>query len=55
MMTDMTRTTIYLPGDMVDKIKALNREERFAKCSKTELIRILVGAGLETIEAGPKA
>ena len=50
-MTDMVRTTIYLQGETVDKIKAMAKDDEFSKCSKTEIIRILVNRGLESVRA----
>lgn len=43
----MKRTTIYLPEELLNKIKAMSEEEKFARCSMTELVRILVSRGLE--------
>lgn len=46
-MTDMKRITISLPDDLDEAVEALRKTERFANRSYSEIIRHLVGLGLE--------
>ena len=47
-MTDMKRITISLPDDLDAAVEALRKTERFARASYSEIIRHLVGLGLES-------
>lgn len=49
-MTDMKRTTISFPDDLAERIFALRKDDRFIKCSYSELVRKLTEYGLEIIE-----
>lgn len=46
-MTDMKRTTISLPDDLVEALEQLRNSEEFQKVSYSELIRVLIQRGLE--------
>ena len=52
-MTNMKRTTISLPGELADRIFALRKDDRYTRCSYSELIRELTEKGLSMMEAGP--
>lgn len=49
-MTDMKRTTISFPDELVDRIFSLRKDDRFTKCSYSELVRQLTERGLEIVE-----
>lgn len=51
-MTDMRRTTISLPDELVAQIFALRKDDRFTRCSYSELIRQLAEKGLSMLEDG---
>lgn len=46
-MTEMRRVTISLPDEIDAKVLALKKEERFVRCSYSEIVRMLLQAGLE--------
>lgn len=52
-MTNMKRNTVSFPDELADRIFALRADERFRRCSYSELVRILVENGLETIAGVP--
>lgn len=55
-MTKMKRTTISFPSELTDRIFALRKDERFTRCSYSELIRQLAEMGLALLgEAQPQA
>lgn len=45
-MTDMKRTTVSLPDDIVDKLAELKKTDEYKNCSYSEIIRRLIVAGL---------
>lgn len=50
-MTDMKRVTISLPDDIDRKVLELRKDDRFVRCSYSELVRMLLEAGLsETVD-----
>lgn len=51
-MTDMKRTTISLPDEMVDALNTLRETEEFKNVTYSELIRAMIQRGLARAEAG---
>lgn len=49
-MTDMKRTTISFPDELVERIFDLRKDDRFTRCSYSELVRQLTERGLEIVE-----
>lgn len=49
-MTDMRRTTISFPEELTERIFALRKDDRFTRCSYSELIRQLTEKGLELLD-----
>lgn len=45
-MTNMKRTTVSLPDELVDRLAELKETEAFRGCTYSELIRRLIKAGL---------
>lgn len=45
-MTNMKRTSVSLPDELVDKLAELKETEEFQGCTYSELIRRLIKAGL---------
>lgn len=50
-MTDMKRTTISFPPELTERIFALRKDDRFTRCSYSELIRQLTEKGLSMLDA----
>lgn len=50
-LTSMKRTTISFPDDLTERIFALRKDERFTRCSYSELIRQLAERGLAMLDA----
>lgn len=50
-MTNMKRTTVSFPDELTERIFALRKDERFIRCSYSELIRQLAEMGLATLNA----
>lgn len=48
-MTDMKRVTISLPDSIDKKVLELRKDDRYVRCSYSELVRMLLEAGLSTI------
>jgi len=46
-MTEMKRTTISLPDDLYHAIFELRKDERYVRCSYSEIVRRLVEIGLD--------
>jgi len=46
-MTDMKRTTISLPDELVEKLDELKQTEEFKNVSYSELIRSMIQRGLD--------
>lgn len=49
-MTTMKRTTVSLPDELTERIFALRKDDRFIRCSYSELIRQLAEKGLAMLE-----
>lgn len=49
-MTDMKRTTVSFPEELTARIFALRKDDRFMRCSYSELIRQLAEKGLSLLE-----
>lgn len=50
-MTNMKRTTISFPDALTERIFDLRKDDRFKRCSYSELIRQLTEMGLAILEA----
>lgn len=50
-MTNMKRTTISFPDDLTSRIFELRKDDRFTRCSYSELIRQLAEMGLSILDA----
>lgn len=46
-MTDMKRVTIALPDNLDKKILELRKDDRFIRCSYSEIVRQVLERGLE--------
>ncbi len=53
-MTNMKRNTISFPNELAERIFALRADERFRRCSYSELVRILVENGLDVMKDAGK-
>ena len=49
-MTNMKRTTVSFPEELTERIFALRKDERFTRCSYSELIRQLAEKGLALLD-----
>lgn len=49
-MTDMRRITIALPESLDNKILALRKDDRFLKCSYSEIVRRVMEHGLDLLQ-----
>ena len=49
-MTNMNRTTVSFPDELTERIFALRKDDRFTRCSYSELIRKLTEMGLAMLE-----
>ena len=49
-MTDMKRVTISLPDSIDRKVLELRKDDRFVRCSYSEIVRRLLEAGLSAKE-----
>lgn len=49
-MATMKRTTISFPDELTDRIFALRKDERFIRCSYSEIIRQLAEMGLAILD-----
>ena len=49
-MTDMKRTSVSFPDDMVQALSDLRQTEEFKGCSFSEIIRRMVRRGIEKDE-----
>lgn len=47
-MTEMRRVTISLPDEIDKKIIELKKQDRFVRCSYSEIIRILIATGINS-------
>lgn len=50
-MTTMKRTTVSFPDELTERIFSLRKDDRFTRCSYSELIRQLAEMGLSILEA----
>lgn len=50
-MTNMKRTTVSFPDDLTRRIFELRKDDRFTRCSYSELIRQLAEMGLSILDA----
>ncbi len=50
-MTDMRRVTIAFPNGMDERILELKKEDRFIRCSYSEIVRTVLARGFEVLEA----
>lgn len=50
-LPDMRRTTVSFPEELTARIFALRKDERYIRCSYSELIRQLAEKGLSMVEA----
>ena len=50
-MTDMRRVTIAFPDDIDKRILELKKEDRFVRCSYSEIVRQILSRGFEKFEA----
>lgn len=50
-MTDMRRVTISLPDELDKKILELKKNDRFVRCSYSEIVRQLMEHGYQMFEA----
>ncbi len=48
-MTDMKRTSVSLPDDVVAEIDMLRATDQYKKCSYSEIIRQCIREGLSSI------
>lgn len=46
-MTKMRRVTISLPNEIDKKVLELKKDDRFIRCSYSDIVRMLLQAGLE--------
>lgn len=49
-MTNMKRTTVSFPDELAERIFALRKDDRFTKCSYSELIRQLAEMSLAILD-----
>lgn len=49
-MTEMKRVTVALPDEIDKKVLELRKDERFIRCSYSEIVRKLLEAGLAAKE-----
>jgi hypothetical protein len=47
-MTEMKRVTISLPDEIDKKIIELKKQDTFVRCSYSEIVRILISAGINS-------
>lgn len=46
-MTDMKRVTISIPPEVDKQILELRKDDRFVRCSYSEIVRYLLNAGFQ--------
>ncbi len=49
-MTDMKRITVSMPDEMDQRILDLRKDDRFIRCSYSEIVRQLLDHGLELVK-----
>ena len=52
LMTDMKRVTISVTDSIDKKVVSLRKDDRFVRCSYSELVRMLLEVGLSEVERG---
>lgn len=50
-MTDMKRMTIALPDELDKRILSLRKDDRFVRCSYSELVRQMLDRGFAMLDA----
>ena len=50
-MTDMRRVTISLPDELDKRVLALKKDDRFIRCSYSEIVRQMLDHGFAVLEA----
>lgn len=50
-MTDMRRVTVSLPDELDKHILEARKDDRFIRCSYSEIVRQLLERGIETYKA----
>lgn len=48
-MTEMRRVTVSLPDDLDQTILSLRRDNRFSRCTYSELVRQILLRGIEMV------
>ena len=54
-MTEMKRTTVSLPDEMVARLDKMKQHDEYKNCTYSELIRRMVTSGLEREESRESA
>ncbi len=54
-MTEMKRVTISLPDELDRKVLELKKQDRFVRCSYSEIVRMMMLAGYEKEFGNPTA
>ena len=49
-MTNMNRTSVSFPPELAERIFALRKDDRFTRCSYSELVRMLTEYGLKSLD-----
>lgn len=52
-MTNMRRLTVSLPDDLDKRILELRKDERFIRCSYSEIVRRMLDHGLALLTESP--
>lgn len=52
-MTEMKRVTVSLPDEIDKKVLELRKDDRFVRCSYSEIVRKLLEAGLASQALAP--
>ena len=50
-MTDMRRITISIPDELDKKIVEVRKDDRFIRCTYSEIVRQILANGLEKLSA----
>jgi len=50
-MTDMRRMTISMPDELDRRILELRKDDRFARCSYSEIVRQMLDQGFAALDA----
>lgn len=50
-MTEMRRMTVSIPDEMDRRLLALRRDDRFSRCSYSELVRRMLDRGMKDHES----